>query len=144
MKAFFQRATLVLFGLAMAWIMVEAFVRLTNLAAPPELGAEFDRSPALFLPQSGRQHPWSSSEEDTFLIAVIGDSFTVGEGVQRDDARYQGGFSGSGFVDRSGGLRTSRTALESRNVVRRSSSSTCPAISRTIGRARSTAAVACS
>ena len=77
---------LVVAGLAIGLLLVEATARLGGLADPPRLGAEFDRSPALFFAEPERQHPWSRGAAETFTIAVIGDSFTVGEGVQHDDA----------------------------------------------------------
>lgn len=86
MKILLQRLGLVLLGLAAAWLLVEAIARFAGLAAPPQLGTNFDRSPALFFSEPERLHPWSSTDGDVFRIAVIGDSFTVGEGVQRDDA----------------------------------------------------------
>ncbi len=86
MKGLLQRLGLILFGLALAWIALEAVVRVTDRAAPPVLGTDFDRSPALFFAQPERLHPWSGDHEDPFRIAVIGDSFTVGQGVQVDDA----------------------------------------------------------
>ncbi len=86
MKGILQRGALVLFGLALAGLALEVFVRTTGRGTPPTLGADFDRSPALFFPEPERRHPWSAGHEDPFTIAAIGDSFTVGQGVQVDDA----------------------------------------------------------
>ncbi len=85
MKGLLQRAALILFGLAIAWIGLEIFVRSTGRADRPVLGTNFDRSPALFFPEPERRHPWTEGD-DPFRIGVIGDSFTVGQGVQVDDA----------------------------------------------------------
>jgi len=46
-----------------------------------------DRSLDFFLQQDQREHPWSRGETNVLRIAVIGDSFTAGAGVQADD-RY--------------------------------------------------------
>lgn len=86
MKVFFQRLGLVLFGLALAWLLVEAVARFAGLAEPLRLGADFDRSPSLYLAEQGREHPWSTGDDEGLAIAMIGDSLTAGSGVQQDDA----------------------------------------------------------
>ena len=59
---------------------------------PPQLGADvlfraMDRSAFFYSADSEREHPWSRGCSNVLKIAVIGDSFTQGEGVQFDD-RY--------------------------------------------------------
>lgn len=44
-----------------------------------------DRSPVYYRASGERLHPWSWDCPDPLRIAVIGDSFTVGAGVQPDD-----------------------------------------------------------
>ena len=46
----------------------------------------FDRSPIAYLPEPERFHPWPGGEEEPLRIAVIGDSITLGSGVQPDDS----------------------------------------------------------
>ena len=75
-----------LLGLVVAWLVVEAYARLTGLGETPQLGTDFDRSPVLYAPEPPRRHPWTEPGETPFVVAVIGDSFTVGEGVQVDDS----------------------------------------------------------
>ena len=44
-----------------------------------------DRSATFYQPMPGRMHPWTQGAADALRIAAIGDSFTVGVGVQKDD-----------------------------------------------------------
>ena len=74
-----QRLALVLFGLTLALLLAEGFLRLLGVGRPAELGPTFDRADVLFHPTARQEHPWTRDVEDPFRIAVIGDSFTVGE-----------------------------------------------------------------
>jgi lysophospholipase L1-like esterase len=40
---------------------------------------------SFYQPMPGRMHPWTQGAADALRIAAIGDSFTVGVGVQKDD-----------------------------------------------------------
>ncbi len=44
-----------------------------------------DRSPVFYAQAKERMHPWSHGASHALRIAVIGDSFTTGHGVQEDD-----------------------------------------------------------
>lgn len=73
-------------GLVVGLAAAEVVVRLTGAARPAELGPMFDRPAVAYEPSPARRHPWASRKKDVLRIAVVGDSFTIGEGVQADDA----------------------------------------------------------
>jgi len=80
-----QRLLLVLGSLLVMLIALECVLRgIAHRPTPSPIG---DRSPFFYVPDEDRDHPWSRGATNVLRIAVIGDSFTVGEGVQGDD-RY--------------------------------------------------------
>ena len=81
------RVILAVMSVVFVLLIVEIALRIAVPASMPNALA--DRSLTYFQPDGERQHPWSSGPEATNLlrIAVVGDSFAWGEGVQSDD-RY--------------------------------------------------------
>lgn len=86
MKSVVSRVLLAGFGVFMALLCAEVALR---LAARVQKAPAFqhDRSAVFFDIQPGRDHPWSASSDNPLRIAVVGDSFAKGVGVQLDD-RY--------------------------------------------------------
>ena len=56
-----------------------------RLVPPREPTPDADRSPMFYDRTEARAHPWTLGASNLLRIAVIGDSFTVGVGVQTDD-----------------------------------------------------------
>lgn len=85
-KAVVSRILLAAFGAFFALLAAELLIRLAARAQPtPAL--QHDRSAVFYDVQPGRDHPWSARADNPLRIAVIGDSFAKGVGVQLDD-RY--------------------------------------------------------
>ena len=86
LRTFIKRLLLVVFGVVCALVVVECFLRvMPTIPQPSPLG---DRSRFLYMPDEGHDHVGSVyGHTDDVRIAVIGDSFTAGSGVQTDD-RY--------------------------------------------------------
>jgi lysophospholipase L1-like esterase len=61
-------------------------LRLTGLDEPAELDETFDRPTRFYRPQPARLNPWSAGHPDPLRVAVIGDSFTDGQGNHGYDA----------------------------------------------------------
>ena len=80
------KLALVAAGLLVGLAAAELVVRLSGAARPAELGALFDRPTVAYEAAPERRHPWSARRSQTHRVAVVGDSFTVGEGNQTDDA----------------------------------------------------------
>lgn len=81
-----QRIALLTAGLVVGGIVAEVVVRVTGAARPAELGELFDRPTVVYERALERRHPWSGETGDILSVAVVGDSFTVGQGNQTDDA----------------------------------------------------------
>jgi len=81
-----KRLALVVLGIVGMFVVMEGVFRMISpIPGPCPLG---DRSPYLYMPDKRHDHVWSASKQTNEIrIAVIGDSFTVGSGVQVDD-RY--------------------------------------------------------
>ena len=86
MTARARRALLTLCSILLALVAAEAALRLFGLGGPAELGPFFDREEVHYL----RQDPWKDSRVwvngPFFKLAVIGDSFTAGQGVSWMDS----------------------------------------------------------
>ena len=81
----FHRFLLVLVSLAGMLVAFEFILRAMPHTPPSSpLG---DRSPFFYVPAEDRGHPWSQGATNAMRIAIIGDSFTAGVGVEADD-RY--------------------------------------------------------
>lgn len=76
------RLVMVLFTLALPLAVLEAILR-AQPAGPPPVE---DRSHVVFFPDATRLHPWTRGETNALRIAIVGDSVTVGVGVQPSDA----------------------------------------------------------
>ncbi|MEZ5332134.1 MAG: GDSL-type esterase/lipase family protein [Thermoanaerobaculia bacterium] len=83
-----QALALVLGGLLVPLVALEVALRIAGTSRAVELGPDFDRPDSLFVWQPPRANPWlrANPGREPFRIAVIGDSFTVGQGVRWDDA----------------------------------------------------------
>jgi len=80
------RVGLVTAGFAVALLVLELVLRIVGLDAPAELDPSFDRPAVFYRPQAARMNPWATGQSDTLRIAVIGDSFTDGQGNHGYDA----------------------------------------------------------
>jgi hypothetical protein len=80
------RLVLVLLGVAVPLLAVEVVLRAMGLDAPAELDETFDRPREIYRPERARMNPWSAGHPDPLRIAVIGDSFTVGQANHSYDA----------------------------------------------------------
>ncbi len=65
---------------------LEIVIRIMAPRFSPEAAAASDRSPIFVYPQASRAHPWARGAPDPLRVAIIGDSFALGAGVQADDA----------------------------------------------------------
>ena len=77
-----KKAGLLVFSLLFALFGLELVLR---LVPPREPTPDADRSPMFYDRAEARAHPWTVGASNVLRIAVIGDSFTVGVGVQTDD-----------------------------------------------------------
>jgi hypothetical protein len=82
-KLYLYRAGLVLWALFCVGLVGEVALRLAGQGPPNR----YDRSPYIYNPDAAVAHPWSRGQENVFRIAVIGDSFAEGAGVELMD-RY--------------------------------------------------------
>lgn len=83
------RSVLVAAGLAMPLVALELVLRLTGAGGPATHGVSFDRERFHYLPEPERANPWLAGvgkEGEVLTLAVVGDSFAVGQGVDWDDA----------------------------------------------------------
>jgi len=79
------RLLLAAFSVLSVLVVMELLLRLfPPPQGPSPLG---DRSSIYYLPDDECRHPWSNGKTNSLRIAVIGDSFAAGAGVQWDD-RY--------------------------------------------------------
>lgn len=84
-----QALALLLAGLLLPLAALEVALRLAGAPGELDLGPDFDRPDTLFAWQGDRANPWLHAPHargESFRLAVIGDSFTVGQGVRWDDA----------------------------------------------------------
>ena len=81
-----KKLLLVLVGIVGTVMVMECFLRwVPHVPRPSPLA---DRSAYFYMPDKRHDHVWSSpGKSNEIRIAVVGDSFTVGSGVQVDD-RY--------------------------------------------------------
>ena len=86
MRRLLPKLALLAASLVFALVAAELVVRASGAARPAELDELFDRPTAIYKPAPARQSPWTLRKRDAWRVAVIGDSFTVGEGNQPDDA----------------------------------------------------------
>lgn len=84
MKKLLKKVGLLAFSVLLMLLGVEVLLRVAPLAHKDNPVA--DRSPVFYRQALDRAHPWSQGASNVLRIAVIGDSFTVGVGVQMDDA----------------------------------------------------------
>lgn len=82
-----KRLALGMFALALSWVLAEVACRLLVRNGPVDLLAGTDRPTTFFHVDPERQPLAAVSDADALRIAVIGDSFTAGAGVQTAD-RY--------------------------------------------------------
>jgi len=79
------RLMLAVFSVASMFVIMELALRLFPPApGPTPLG---DRSSFFYMPDDDCRHLWSNGKTNVMRIAVVGDSFAAGAGVQVDD-RY--------------------------------------------------------
>jgi lysophospholipase L1-like esterase len=84
-----QAVALALGGLLLPLMALELWLRLAGRPERIDPGPDFDRPDVLYTWQRERANPWlrvPDAAQDVFRLAIIGDSFTVGQGVQFDDA----------------------------------------------------------
>lgn len=86
LRSILLHTALVLFGLGIGLVLAEIGVRVAGLGRPATLAPFYDRSHAVYLSAESRAHPWTTGKDDYLKVAVIGDSFTVGEGNHGFDA----------------------------------------------------------
>lgn len=82
-----KRIALGMFALALSWVLAEVACRLLARNGPADPLAGADRPTTYFHVDPERQPLVAVSDADALRIAVIGDSFTAGAGVQATD-RY--------------------------------------------------------
>jgi lysophospholipase L1-like esterase len=89
-KKLIFRVLLALLSVVMVLVTVEAGLRIAAArrpAHPTPWGPHYDRSHATYVAEDARLHPWTDQATGgVFRVAVIGDSFTVGGGVQAYDS----------------------------------------------------------
>jgi lysophospholipase L1-like esterase len=84
-----QALALTLGGLLLPILVLELWLRVAGAPDEVDLGPDFDRPDVLYSWQRGRANPWlgaTGADGEVFRLAVIGDSFTAGQGVHWDDA----------------------------------------------------------
>ncbi len=84
MKKLIMKLLLALWAVALSLVAIEIVLRLMSDRTPNPLA---DRSRTFYDQAISRMSPWARGETNVLRIAVIGDSFTRGVGVQMDD-RY--------------------------------------------------------
>ena len=80
-----KQALLVLFGCALLFVVLELGLRIIRFTPASDALARSDRSDVFYRMDRERLHPFEAGTAGVFRIAVIGDSFAHGEGVQVDD-----------------------------------------------------------
>lgn len=82
-KAVVLRVVLVLLSVLSLFVVIEIGVRLLHgrFTASPRL----DRSETLYYAEARQRTVWAREKTDALRVAVVGDSFTQGAGVQRYD-----------------------------------------------------------
>ena len=83
MKTLTKKFCLLVFSVLLLLAGLEVFLRVAPRA--PTDNPTADRSPVFYHQAPDREHPWSRGASNVLRIAVIGDSFTAGVGVQLDD-----------------------------------------------------------
>ncbi len=83
MKSFLKRIGLLAFSVLVLLLGLEIALRFFSLVSTANPAA--DRSPTFYRQAQDRTHLWSLGASNVLRIAVIGDSFTAGVGVQKDD-----------------------------------------------------------
>lgn len=83
LKTLIKKFGLLAFSVLLLLAGLEVVLRVAPLA--PTDNPIADRSPMFYRQAPDRAHPWSQGASNALRIAVIGDSFTVGVGVQLDD-----------------------------------------------------------
>ena len=83
MKKFLKKIGLLAFSVLLVLLGLEVVLRVVPFA--PRESPVADRSPVFYCQAPDRAHPWSQGANPPLRIAVIGDSFTAGVGVQVDD-----------------------------------------------------------
>lgn len=86
MRSALQAGALIVFGLAIALLLLEGAFRFAGVGGPAELRPTFDRPDTGYPPHPDRRHPWSGVDGELLRVAVIGDSFTTGFGNQWHDS----------------------------------------------------------
>ncbi len=86
MSRIVPRLALLAAGLVVGGIGAEVLVRAIGAARPAALGAMFDRPSVVYHSAPERRHPWIRRKRDALRVAVVGDSFAIGEGNLVDDA----------------------------------------------------------
>ncbi len=84
LKLLVFRLVLVLLALLFSLAVLEVFMRLGKPKTLKDLESTWDRSPRLFF--NVRPNPWVKGARDPLRVAVVGDSFANGQGVQADDS----------------------------------------------------------
>lgn len=79
------RLAMILISLGLVFVLLEAILRLTQAIRHDPSDSFDDRSRVTYYPQDSRLHPWSIGSSNVLRIAIIGDSITIGHGVQIDD-----------------------------------------------------------
>lgn len=85
LKSILVRLGMVLVLLGFFFAALEIVFRLAGRFQQDTSKAFYDRSETIYYPQDSRLHPWSAGASNVLQIAVIGDSITIGQGVQFDD-----------------------------------------------------------
>jgi|GEM_PF-599057 len=73
-------------GLSIAALVAEGAARVLGVGAPAELDPSFDRESHYLMPERTRAHLYGGGDEEPLKVAIIGDSFTVGQANQWYDA----------------------------------------------------------
>ncbi len=77
------RLALALLAILLCLASVEVLLRI--LATGQSQGLQHDRPQAFYYPDASRLNPWGRDHPDPLRIAVVGDSITIGHGVQYYD-----------------------------------------------------------
>ncbi len=80
------RLALLLGSTLLALLVCELLIRALGYGQPVELGPYFDRPLDYFTADLERRNPWAAGHDDVLKVAVVGDSFTVGESNHQYDA----------------------------------------------------------
>ncbi len=83
LKNFIFRLVLLLIALLFALAVLEVFMRVAAKASKVQIGDDWDRPGLAYYP--ARANPWIHGSKNPLRVAIIGDSFSNGQGVQADD-----------------------------------------------------------